>query len=332
MKNFQDLSLNRKLTVIIMLTTVATIVLAAVAIVSYQVHTFTRFIVSELETTADILGANGAVALRFKVPRDAESTLATVRAKAHISGACFFTTTEEVFAKYSRDGAQIQIPESPLTEGHTFAFTENYIVLIKHIYQDGDFIGTVHVQSDLEVFYQQLIQSIAVTLLIIITCSSLALWLAFKSLRVVSRPITNLVDVAVQVSKNKDYTLRAEKFANDDLGILTDEFNDMLQQIQLRDAELQQEIGERKRAEASLQQVHAEREQDIIEQVEERTAELKQANEHLQREINERQQAEAENRTKSAFLANMSHPNDGHHRYDGFGASGEPEPHPAGLS
>ena len=170
--HFRDLPLNRKLSVIIVLTTVATIVLSTAAIVAYQVHTFTNFIVSELESTAEILGANGAAALRFKAPRDAESTLASVRAKSHITGACFFTPTEEVFAKYSKEGAPMHMPAFPLQEGHRFAFTENYVILVSHIYHDRDFIGTVHLQSNLDAFYTSLKQSVVVTLLIIMACSA----------------------------------------------------------------------------------------------------------------------------------------------------------------
>ena len=80
----------------------------------------------------------------------------------------------------------------------------------------------------------------------------------------------------------------------------------MLLQIQMRDADLQLEIIERKRADASLQKAYDEMEQRVKERtaelsryrdhleelVEERTAELKTANVHLQREINERMQAE----------------------------------------
>ena len=79
--------------------------------------------------------------------------------------------------------------------------------------------------------------------LIIIACSALAI--ALRVLHVIAAPIDSLIDTANQVSESRDYSLRATKYANDDMGSLTDEFNDMLQRIQRRDAELEQRVAER---------------------------------------------------------------------------------------
>ena len=267
MRRFHDLPLDRKLTLIVMLATVAAMLLSAIAIISYQVHTVTRFIISELETTAEMLGANGSAALRFKVPRDAHTTLSSLEFKSHISGACFFTPEEKMFATYSRDGKQLPAPNFSLKDGHTFDFARNSVILVKHIHHDGDFIGSLHIQSDLDVFYDQLTKSIATTLLIIIVCSTLALILALKLLRVVSQPIRSLVNTVNQVSAHGDYALRAKQYSDDDLGKLTEGFNEMLDQIQSYREHLE-------------------------ELVDERTAALESSNEHLLQEINDRIQAE----------------------------------------
>jgi two-component sensor histidine kinase len=240
---FQNQPLHRKLTVIIIVTTVAAMLMASVAIVAYEVLSFRDFMVSELENTADVIGANGAAAIRFEVPRDAEATLTSLKAKPHVRGACFFDENGDVFAAYSRDGGELVMPPMPLVEGITF--TSNYVISVKHIYQDDDFIGSIHIIADLDLFYRLLERSIIVTAVIIILCSGLALLISLRVLRVIARPIETLVDTANEVSVSKDYSLRAVKFADDDLGNLTEEFNDMLGQIQLRDEEMEQRVEER---------------------------------------------------------------------------------------
>ena len=243
MRKFLDLPLERKLTLIVVSTMAAGMLLASLAIIAYQILTFTRFMIAELETTAEILGQNGTAALRFQANKDAERTLASLRAKPHISGACFFTPDEKIFAVYKRDQDIEPEPNFPLSEG--YAIDSKHLTWVKHIYQDDDFIGTVHIESDISVLYEQVLRSILVVLLITIACASFALLLGFKFLHTVSDPINHLIDTANRVSSERDYSLRARQYADDDLGILTREFNEMLEEIQNRDTEMERRVAER---------------------------------------------------------------------------------------
>lgn len=54
----------------------------------------------------------------------------------------------------------------------------------------------------------------------------------------ISRSITALSRAAAQVQASKDFSIRAEKHSNDELGMLADAFNEMLAGVQTRDAEL----------------------------------------------------------------------------------------------
>ena len=116
-------------------------------------------------------------------------------------------------------------------------------------------------------------------LAILTGAAGLALLLSIRLQRVVSAPIAHLSGVAKAISTQKNYSVRAVKTADDDLGRLIESFNGMLSEIELRDAELQ---------------AHRDR---LESQVAARTAELLEA----------KDRAEAGSRAKSEFLANMSH-------------------------
>jgi signal transduction histidine kinase len=62
--------------------------------------------------------------------------------------------------------------------------------------------------------------------------------------RFVSEPILSLADTANEVSRRKDYAIRATKQNEDEIGVLVDAFNDMIAEIQRRDHDLQDRAEE----------------------------------------------------------------------------------------
>ena len=112
-------------------------------------------------------------------------------------------------------------------------------------------------------------------------------------IRSISLPILRLVETMKAVSENNDYTVRADIKTNDELGLLNEDFNNMLEQIQQRDQ--------------ILERYNEELENTIAA----RTEELSEANGQLEQTIADLQKAkeaaEALSRAKSQFLANMSH-------------------------
>jgi signal transduction histidine kinase/ActR/RegA family two-component response regulator len=105
----------------------------------------------------------------------------------------------------------------------------------------------------------------------IVATAGLTYFMSKRSQKSISDPIMQLAKTARTVSADKNYSLRAPKQGPGELGELTDNFNEMLSQIQQRDVilhkindnlekrvqertrELETEIAERKRAEGALQ-------------------------------------------------------------------------------
>ena len=110
--------------------------------------------------------------------------------------------------------------------------------------------------------------------------------------RIIIRPIFRLRNAIQKIIDGSTGELM-EVDSNDEIGELTDSFNNMTIELQDTLSALKMEITEHQQTEMALQKAHAELEQ----KVEERTAELKMAKE----------EAEDANNAKSQFLANMSH-------------------------
>jgi len=70
----------------------------------------------------------------------------------------------------------------------------------------------------------------------------------------ISRPILALAQIAKGVSDRQDYSVRAPKLAEDELGVLTDSFNQMLSRIEGQDRALRKLIAELERSNKELEQ------------------------------------------------------------------------------
>ena len=152
--------------------------------------------------------------------------------------------------------------------------------------EDGRLLGWIQVVSNLDGLLNRIIKSTLRSVGLALGGSLLAGALAFWLSRWIADPILDLARSAARIEETEDYSLRARKTSEDELGTLVEAFNRMLERIQLRDGEL---AGYNRRLE---------------EQVRERTADLEQSNEELQEAM---VRAEEAVRAKAAFLANMSH-------------------------
>ena len=75
MPSFRNLSIRRKLTLIVMITTCTAILLACLAFLAFDIHTERQFRARDLETLAKVLGSNSTAALTFNDPAAAREVL-----------------------------------------------------------------------------------------------------------------------------------------------------------------------------------------------------------------------------------------------------------------
>ncbi|HLH32134.1 MAG TPA: ATP-binding protein [Terriglobia bacterium] len=102
----------------------------------------------------------------------------------------------------------------------------------------GKQIGTVELGATLGPTYGRLRFEIAIIAVILLMSALFALALSARLHKFVSEPILRLARTADEVSRHQDYSIRAAKQGEGELATLANSFNDMLAQIQLRTAAL----------------------------------------------------------------------------------------------
>jgi len=319
MRLLKNLAIRNKLIVIIMAASVGTLMVAGVAIVSCEWAALRRHLVQDLRVQAEMVSENVRAAVMFDDKEDAADTLASLAAQpAIISGTVW--KDGQIFASYRRDANEParhddrHTDPAGLLQGRGFQMAGGQAIVVEAVAVGGETVGIVCLHSDMHLMHARL-RGTAFIVLAVVACCSLASYLVSLRLQaVISRPILGLAQVARTVSEDKEYSLRALKQADDEIGQLIDAFNEMLCQIQQRDLalvstnrDLEQRVQERT---AALTQTN----QRLIAQVAERKAaeeNLRKVNTQLKDSVERAnmlaREATAANQAKSQFLANMSH-------------------------
>ena len=300
MAPFRDLSVKTKLTAITMVAAGAALFLACAAIATYELVTYREEKVTRLSTQAEIVGSNAASALLFADPEAAAVTLSALRAEPRVVSARIHSPDGALFARYDRDrtGTRGPPPAPPLSAGHSFG--EDGLLVHRPIVVEGMRVGTVVILADLAEMTAMLRRYGLILLGVLVVSLAVAHLTASRLHRMITAPVLGLVQTANAVSSARDYSVRAGPGGADELGLLVRSFNDMLGQIQERDAallrardDLEGQVADRTR---SLQGEIAERK--VLEE------ELRTKNRELEDQSRRVQEA---TRLKSEFLANMSH-------------------------
>ncbi|MBM0104940.1 HAMP domain-containing protein [Steroidobacter sp. S1-65] len=261
MAAFRDIPIKNKLTAVTMLTSGVALLLACLAFIAYEFVTFRGVMVSELSSTAAIVGDNMTGALAFNDPQSAEQTLRSLNLHRNITSAAVYREGA-LFASYVRDAnAAGSVPERAKADGHEFR--DDHLSLFRTIAIAGEPAGALYIQSDMRQLQARLWRYWLIGVLVLVASSLVAFLLSEKLQTAISRPIFDLAATMSRVRAENDYSIRASKQGEDELGSLIDGFNAMLDQIRAQDQALQD-------ARSSLEQRVEERTRDLREEAAER--------------------------------------------------------------
>ncbi|HET7745750.1 MAG TPA: response regulator, partial [Vicinamibacteria bacterium] len=197
---------------------------------------FKRQMAEDLRVVAEGIAINSTPALEFESLESAREILAALRADPHIETAVIFDRDRNAVS-YVRTDLPQDPPAPPLRTDGTF-FEDDKLRIYRSVLREGQPLGTVFIQSDMEELRDRLGTYARVVAIVVLLSLVVGLVLASALQGVISRPIRHLAELEVRVSREKDFSLRAQKESSDEVGLLIDGFNEMLDQIQERDAAL----------------------------------------------------------------------------------------------
>jgi C4-dicarboxylate-specific signal transduction histidine kinase len=253
MRRLRNIPIQRKLRVVILATCSAALVVACGALFALQFYFFRRDFERDLNAFSEIIAFESARALKNRDVDNANEILTTLRTKPGIVGAALLFPD-------GRPLAQVGDPSIPLMASEKLPvglhLLDGQWLHASKVNFGGQPVGILVLQPDYASQANDLFRMYAAILAAVLAISFLvAALISWRLEHLILSPIQSLANTARNISRRNDYSIRAEKLVEDELGSFTDSFNGMLDQIEARDRALRHEIAERKRAEEELQRM-----------------------------------------------------------------------------
>ena len=281
--NLRDAPIRKKVTMVIMLTSAVVLFLTTVAFLSYEVFAAHRSVVENSQTIAQITAAQSSAAVYFEDQKGCQEILSKLKAESRILLAGLYAKDGKLLARYPANEAASSFPSSAAPGESVMG--KRGLNIFAPVWQDNQIVGTLYLRWDLSYVYRRLRWYSEIGLLVLICSLAIALAISNWLQRRISLPILELAQTAGKVSSSGDYSTRAKKYGNDELGLFTDSFNNMLAQIHAQSEalrkngeELRQALQSAETASGEVRALNAE----LEERVAHRTAELAASNRELE--------------------------------------------------
>ncbi len=240
--NFHKLPTDKKIFIAILSISILTLMLATIFHVTTDYITAAHNHKAKVNTLASMLGKSSQSALDFLDEKVAEENLSVLQFEKAVRFACVLNTEGEVFAQYFHID-EVREKNSNRCSKESIKQEQWGMLQILHpIIVEDQNLGYIYIQYSLEGMHQALTEKIFYSILIMIGMLFITYLLAQYLQKIIILPIKNLAEKMKSFAETNDYSIRAKKITDDELGVLTDEFNAMIEHQEEHDTILRQAI------------------------------------------------------------------------------------------
>lgn len=236
----RDSTLAQKITRLTLVVSVVTLASALLVFLVFQVRSVREAAAMDLVALGEITAANAAGPMAFRDSDAAATTLASLRARPEIVFARLSSTAGETIAEIGTPPAEA-VDVGVAQAGPHHAVRGFWIHVNQPVVFDGEALGRLELAVNLrDGIFRSARASVLLLALILAGGVLFAYLLTTRLHKSITTPISELATTARAVAAKKDYSLRAPRHADDEIGRLTDDFNEMLVEIDHRDTALRQ--------------------------------------------------------------------------------------------
>jgi signal transduction histidine kinase len=242
-------SISGRLTALAVFASGTALLLAYVSYLAYDFYSLRQHLIESIDAQANLIGINSETALLFDDQHAAETTLSALRGAPAILRAEIFDVHGSPFATYVRRGyapGGSIVPRLKNGQSSAFWIQDGQVLLGRVINSDGKPIGAVYIMADTHDVTHNTGRFGMFSAGILLVCFVIALLATFSLRESIIRPLENLTNTAHVVSREKNYSVRAQvPDRHDEIAFLVQSFNEMLAEIEQHRAVLEQKVAER---------------------------------------------------------------------------------------
>jgi signal transduction histidine kinase len=244
-KNRDSISIRTKIIQMQLLLAFVILLVSTAAFFLKDIFYFKESVEKSLEATARILGYSLRPALAFADADQADKILKSLQSETGISSALVTDANGKVFAHHGSSDTSVLLKFQKLNSSTGSLIHENHLYIFSKLEQDHELLGTIFLDASLEFFLSEYRIYLWIGLGVFLSGLLMSLGLAHWSHRALSDPMMALARTARQISRSGDSSLRVTDSQVgqqiEEIGILSAEFNQMLNQIQAKEERIEHE-------------------------------------------------------------------------------------------
>ncbi|MCD6034551.1 MAG: hypothetical protein K0R63_292 [Rickettsiales bacterium] len=253
-----------KLTMMVMLITSMSVILACIAFLKYDIESTKQGMIDELELVGEIIGKRTAPGMQFigaENKEKAEENLRDLQSKTSVILACIYKEAGGVLASY--------IPNDSIACANTLPtlgiYTEGDYLIVHQLITavNGKTVGSIFVKADMREVNKHVIQIIIGTFILMIVILLIAFALTQQLQKIISGPVNNLINTVHSITQNSDYSARAQVLYTDEIGQLADSFNFMMNEIDISQGQLEEMTNQLRHTNTNLERLVSDRTRDL---------------------------------------------------------------------
>ncbi|HED40715.1 MAG TPA: EAL domain-containing protein [Chromatiales bacterium] len=258
MKMLRNLSIRKKLIAIILIATSTVMTIGFSVIIYNDINDFKLDVSNNSVINARLVGDESVSPLAFSDPEGAREILQRFNAIPSVINARIYDHNDNIFASYDRD-EQLPLPQTPLVKTALVEYEGKWLHVHQPITYRDELYGYIYLRVSTQALDKKINTYLLTIFYIMLGLIAFSYYLASRLQHIISGPIIKLTEATRKIAQDDNYTFRAEKQSNDEIGVLYDDFNNMIDKIsqrkQERDKALRELFEEKERAQVTLESI-----------------------------------------------------------------------------